>query len=200
MKRGVFVATILVSLVALWAAWRWWRQARLRYAVLYVACAVLAIYFHMIVAPLVLGVWVAFFVESVLVRGADRSRMLSVIAMATITTLLAAALVLPPLVHDWQALRAKTGMDLPTLHTLERTMLLASGTASLASTTSTRRLQRPEAISVVDTKTSFANFARGGLAEWFKAPDSKSGLPARVTWVRIPCPPPQHRSQGHLER
>jgi hypothetical protein len=31
---------------------------------------------------------------------------------------------------------------------------------------------------------------RGEVAEWLKAPDSKSGLPERVTGVRIPSSPP----------
>ena len=32
----------------------------------------------------------------------------------------------------------------------------------------------------------------GEVAEWLKAPDSKSGLPERVTGVRIPSSPPFH--------
>ncbi len=41
-------------------------------------------------------------------------------------------------------------------------------------------------------ETSFADRAiRGGrVAEWLKAPDSKSGLGATLTWVRIPPLPP----------
>ena len=31
--------------------------------------------------------------------------------------------------------------------------------------------------------------AYGGVAEWSKAPDSKSGVLERVPWVRIPPPP-----------
>ena len=30
----------------------------------------------------------------------------------------------------------------------------------------------------------------GGVAEWSIVPDSKSGVPERVPWVRIPPPPP----------
>ena len=30
----------------------------------------------------------------------------------------------------------------------------------------------------------------GGMAEWTNAPVLKTGLPLRVTWVRIPLPPP----------
>ena len=35
-----------------------------------------------------------------------------------------------------------------------------------------------------------ARFRGGEMTEWPKVPDSKSGVPARVPWVRIPlCPP-----------
>ena len=30
----------------------------------------------------------------------------------------------------------------------------------------------------------------GGMAEWLKATDLKSVRPSRVSWVRIPLPPP----------
>src|SRR4051812_23272484 len=52
--------------------------------------------------------------------------------------------------------------------------------------------------STVDTPPSFAKPRGGGLSEWFKEPDSKSGVPARVPWVRIPCPPPQSHSCRRL--
>jgi hypothetical protein len=35
-----------------------------------------------------------------------------------------------------------------------------------------------------------ATCGRGRVAEWFKAPDSKSGVLARVPWVRLPPLPP----------
>ena len=127
-----YAITLLLALVAIWAAWRWWQEGRARHAVLYVACAVAAIYFHMIVAPMVLGVWVCFFLEGLFGRGDERRRLAHVVGMAFITTVLAGALIAPPLVHDWNALRAKTGIDLPTPQTLERTLLLMSGTASIA--------------------------------------------------------------------
>src|SRR5262245_12389421 len=34
-----------------------------------------------------------------------------------------------------------------------------------------------------------AKFARGEMTEWPKVPDSKSGVPVRVPWVRIPLSP-----------
>ena len=34
------------------------------------------------------------------------------------------------------------------------------------------------------------NLALGEVAEWLKAPLSKSGIPLRVSWVRIPPSPP----------
>lgn len=35
---------------------------------------------------------------------------------------------------------------------------------------------------------------RGGMAEWSIAPDLKSGMPARASWVRILLPPPRHQA------
>src|ERR1700750_2441481 len=37
---------------------------------------------------------------------------------------------------------------------------------------------------------SLMRFAIGRVAEWFKAPVLKTGVPARVPWVRIPPLPP----------
>ena len=37
---------------------------------------------------------------------------------------------------------------------------------------------------------SLMRFALGRVAEWFKAPVLKTGVPARVPWVRIPPLPP----------
>lgn len=36
----------------------------------------------------------------------------------------------------------------------------------------------------------------GEVAEWSKAPDSKSGIPATVSWVRIPPSPPADDARG----
>ena len=38
------------------------------------------------------------------------------------------------------------------------------------------------------------NLALGEVAEWLKAPLSKSGIPLRVSWVRIPPSPPHLRA------
>src|SRR6266849_1988164 len=43
------------------------------------------------------------------------------------------------------------------------------------------------------------NFNDGRVAEWFKAPVLKTGVPARVPWVRIPpLPPPPNGSRGAM--
>jgi hypothetical protein len=36
------------------------------------------------------------------------------------------------------------------------------------------------------------------VAEWFKAPVLKTGVPARVPWVRIPPLPPEHQQNQLL--
>ena len=46
------------------------------------------------------------------------------------------------------------------------------------------------AMSALTSPGAVASLDSGQLAEWLKAPDSKSGVPARVSGVRIPrCPP-----------
>jgi hypothetical protein len=44
-----------------------------------------------------------------------------------------------------------------------------------------------------NTELSGSNSRTGRVAEWFKAPVLKTGVPARVPWVRIPPLPPDHQ-------
>jgi hypothetical protein len=39
------------------------------------------------------------------------------------------------------------------------------------------------------TENRYDSTPPGGVAEWSNAPDLKSGMPARASWVRIPPPP-----------
>jgi hypothetical protein len=53
------------------------------------------------------------------------------------------------------------------------------------------------------SRASACTFRGGELSEWPKEPDSKSGVPVRVPWVRIPRSPPRKPAQvceGQLER
>lgn len=48
------------------------------------------------------------------------------------------------------------------------------------------------------TALSDSNSELGRVAEWFKAPVLKTGVPARVPWVRIPPLPPKHQQNQLL--
>ena len=122
-----YAITLFLALVAVWAAWRWSRDGRARYLVLHVLAGVLAVYFHLIVAPFVFGAWVCFLVESTARR--DWKRAALIVGMGTLCGLLAAALLGPAIVNDWGDLKQKGGVDKPTLYSVWRTAQMLAGTA-----------------------------------------------------------------------
>jgi hypothetical protein len=125
-----YALALALALVAAWAAWQWWRGGRARHAVLYIACGPLAIWLHMTVAPFVLGVWIVFLAEWLLDRRRDSARFVAMAAVGALAVFLTAALIGPPLVHDFANMRAKAAGDVPDLHTLVRMAALYAGTAS----------------------------------------------------------------------
>ena len=125
-----YALSVALALAAAWAAYRWWQAGRFRHAALYLACAPLAIWLHLIVAPFVLGVWIVLFAEWLASPRRDAQRLLAMAILGGTAVLLTAALVGPPLWNDLANLRAKASQDFPTLHTVERTAALYAGTAS----------------------------------------------------------------------
>ena len=124
-----YAITLFLVLAALWAAFRWTEEGKIRHAAIYVFGAVLAVYLHLIVAPITLGVWLFFLGEWLVVDRRDRRVLLRIVAIAAVTMALLAFLLLPPMLNDWQALGAKVGQDRPTLETAVRMLWLMHGTA-----------------------------------------------------------------------
>jgi hypothetical protein len=125
-----YAMSLFLALASAWAAWRWWKEGKFRHAALYLACAPLAIWFHMIVAPFVLGVWVVFLLEWVADARRDTQRLAAMAIMGGTAVLLTAVLIGPPIVNDLANLRAKASQDFPGIHTVERTAAMYAGTAS----------------------------------------------------------------------
>ena len=108
-----YALSVALALAAAWAAYRWWQAGRLRHAALYLACAPLAIWLHLIVAPFVLGVWIVLFAEWLASPRRDAQRLLAMVILGGTAVLLTAALVGPPLWNDLANLRAKALAGLP---------------------------------------------------------------------------------------
>lgn len=125
-----YALSVALALAAAWAAYRWWQAGKFRHAALYLLCAPLAIWLHLIVAPFVLGVWIVLFLEWLASPRRDGQRFLAMAIVGGTAVLLTAALVGPPLWNDLANLRAKAAQDFPTIHTAVRTGALYAGTAS----------------------------------------------------------------------
>lgn len=125
-----YAITLFLAVVAIWAAWRWSQEGKARYAILHLFCGVLAVYFHMIVAPMVLGVWLYLGVEWFFGDRRDPKRLAAIVAWGALAGVLLAALLGSPLVNDWRVLAVKAGTDRPTAYTVWRTAQMMAGTTS----------------------------------------------------------------------
>ena len=123
-----YAITLMLGLVAIWAIYRWYRQGGNRFAVLYVVAGSTAIYFHLIVAPALLGVWAWFAVDWWFGGARDPKRLAQLATWGTVTTAVVAMLIGPPLAHDWGALTAKVGVDEVTAAAIYRMLMLVIGT------------------------------------------------------------------------
>lgn len=130
-----YAITLCLALVAVWAAWRWSQDGRARYLALHLVAGVLAVYFHLIVAPFVFGVWVYFLVEWLFAGRdpaslrRDKKRLALILGMGALCGLLAALLLGPAIVNDWGDLKQKGGVEKPTLYSVWRTAQMLAGTA-----------------------------------------------------------------------
>lgn len=125
-----YALSVALAIAAAWAAYRWWQSGKGVHAALYLACAPIAIWLHLIVAPFVLGVWIVLFAEWLAAPRRDSARLAAMAIVGATAVLLTAALVGPPLLNDLANVRAKAAGDFPTVHTVERTAALFAGTAS----------------------------------------------------------------------
>ena len=123
-----YAVTLMLGLVAIWAIYRWYRQGGNRFAVLYVVAGSTAIYFHLIVAPGILGVWAWFAIDWWIGGERDPKRLAQLATWGIVTAAVVALLIGPPLAHDWGALRAKVGVDEVTADATYRMLMLIVGT------------------------------------------------------------------------
>lgn len=125
-----YALSVALALAAAWAAYRWWQAGKFRHAALYLLCAPLAAWLHLVVAPFVLGVWIVLLAEWIASPRRDAQRLVAMAILGATAALLTAALVGPPLWNDLANVRAKAAQDFPTLRTAERMAALYAGTGS----------------------------------------------------------------------
>jgi len=125
-----YAITLLLGLVAVHAAWCWSRDGRLRHVLLHVACGVLAVWFHLIVAPFVFGVWVYFLGEWLAGERRDRQRLRAILGWGALAGVLATALLAPAVWNDWGKLQYKVATEHATWTTAWRTLHMMFGTRS----------------------------------------------------------------------
>ncbi|HEX4481775.1 MAG TPA: hypothetical protein VH082_13245 [Rudaea sp.] len=129
--RPYAITTLLVfvAVIAFYEAMRGERRAR--WATLYVICAALAGWFHLVTLPFTLSPFLFFGVVALVdaIKRRSLRLLVFVFVLGIATVALLAVALLPPIVGDWQAITGKTGTDSITLESLYRTLLLCFGTA-----------------------------------------------------------------------
>jgi hypothetical protein len=129
-----YAITTLLVFVALIALYRWWTQTarHLRWAAIYVICAAAAAWLHLITLPFLLMPFVYFGIAALVPRGApvDWRRFAALIVIGTITATTLAALLLPPIIGDWNSVHAKSGQGHVAIDTVYRMLLIVYGTAN----------------------------------------------------------------------
>ena len=88
-----YAITLMLGLVAIWAIYRWYRQGGRRFVVLYIVAGSTAIYFHLIVAPALLGAWTWFALDWWLGGTRDRKRLAQLATWGIVTAAVVALLI-----------------------------------------------------------------------------------------------------------
>jgi hypothetical protein len=129
-----YAITLLLAIVAITSIYRWSTGRRARDLALYAACGVGAMYFHLIIAPAILGAALVLLVEWLQGDRRDRRYAISVVGIAALAGLAIAALVLPAMWHDRKLLALRSGVDSATFESAWRAtmMLLGTGTETVA--------------------------------------------------------------------
>ena len=127
-----YAITLLFCLIAIASLYRWSTARRLRDLVLYCVFAIAAMYFHLVVAPAVLGAALVLAIEW-LERDRRDWRYAAQVAGVTATVGLAtAALVYPAYANDRRLLELRTGVDSATPESVWRATMMLLGTGSEA--------------------------------------------------------------------
>lgn len=131
-KARPYTITLFLVYFSIWAFYKCIKSdKKIVYGFMYVITAALAVWLHLIVAFFVVS---PFIVE--LVKTFNKSRKTRIqkikqlVAIGIPTFLITALLILPPLIHDLNALSSKSGKDVPNLDTLIGALHLSFGTRS----------------------------------------------------------------------
>ncbi|HET9762364.1 MAG TPA: hypothetical protein VFR50_02560 [Casimicrobiaceae bacterium] len=130
-----YALTSVLTFVAILAFRRWWLRDRAAkaWAASYVAATFLAGWLHPITLPFTLLPFVYYGARSLAApRGMPDATSPwkpfgRLLALGTVTALLLAAVLAPPLIHDWTRFAAKAGTDTVTPESIYRTLLMLFG-------------------------------------------------------------------------
>ena len=125
-----YAITLLFSIVAITSLYRWSTTRRTRDLALYCGFAIAALYFHLVVAPAVLGAALVLAIEWLERDRRDWRYAAQVVAVAAIVGLATAALVYPAYSNDRHLLGLRTGVDSATPESLWRATMMLAGTGS----------------------------------------------------------------------
>lgn len=129
-----YALTCLLTGMAVLALERWWHagQHRDRWAWLYALCTVLAAWLHLMTLAFTVAPFLWFGVAALWrwARGGSHRPVLRLWWLGIATLLPMLALLLPPLVTDWDALSSKAGLGHMSWASGWRTLMMAFGTAS----------------------------------------------------------------------
>ena len=127
--------TVFLSFIGVMAFYKWWVGGKKKYAFLYVVCAALGSYFHLVVIPFLLAPFLfatgqLFFTEY-LKRVSELKRILK---LAIVTLISIVILVGPPLYMNYFSIEKKIDAQTPSVSIVVHMATLFSGTSSLVLT------------------------------------------------------------------
>jgi hypothetical protein len=125
-----YAITLAFAVVAIASLYRWSSTRRARDLALYVACGIAAMYFHMIVAPAILGAALVLAIEWWQRDRRDRAYAATLVGAAIAVALAIAALVAPAMWNDRKLLALRTGVDTATPESAWRATMMLLGTGS----------------------------------------------------------------------
>ncbi len=128
-----YAVTLFLCYLSIWAFYQYYQKSNKhwRYLIIYSVSTAFAVWLHLIVAFFIFSPFAVEMVRLVFNANTDRKKdLIKLIAIGIPVLLLTFALVLPPLLHDFNALTVKAGTDLPSFDTLTGALYLWFGTQS----------------------------------------------------------------------
>ncbi|HZP65746.1 MAG TPA: hypothetical protein VFB32_05505 [Rudaea sp.] len=122
-----YALTTLLVFVAVVAFRAWWREGKRGWGALYVACAFLAGWLHLITLPFTLLPFLFCGIAALAQR--DGRGVVRLVGLGLALAVPLAVALAPPLMNDWGALAGKTGTGAVTFASVYRSLLLCLGVA-----------------------------------------------------------------------